>query len=40
MPFNRCHYRGDAGMKRWVGPGVIADHIINIGGAMEKRAAP
>src|SRR6476659_6784721 len=37
---NRCRYKGDAGMKRWVGLGMIADNIINIGRAMEKRAAP
>src|SRR6266568_1890748 len=37
---NRCRYKGDAGMKRWVGLGVIADIIINIGRAMEKQAAP
>jgi IS5 family transposase len=36
---NRCRYKGEAGMKRWVGLGVIADNIINIGRAMEKRAA-
>jgi len=35
---NRCRYKGDAGMRRWVGLGVIADNIINIGRAMEKRA--
>ena len=35
---NRCRYKGDAGMKRWVGLGVIADNIINIGRAMEQRA--
>ncbi len=35
---NRCRYKGDAGMKRWVGLGVVADNIINIGRAMEKRA--
>ena len=35
---NRCRYKGDVGMKRWVGLGVIADNIINIGRAMEKRA--
>lgn len=28
---NRCRYRGDAGMQRWVGWGVIADNLINIG---------
>lgn len=27
----RCRYRGDAGMQRWVGLGVIADNLINIG---------
>lgn len=37
---NRCRYKGEAGMKRWVGLGVIADNIVNIGRAMEKRAAP
>jgi IS5 family transposase len=37
---DRCRYKGDAGMKRWVGLGVIADNIINIGRAMEKQAAP
>jgi IS5 family transposase len=34
---NRCRYKGDAGMKRWVGLGVIADNLINIGRAMEKK---
>src|SRR3989442_14595846 len=28
---NRCRYRGDAGMQRWIGFGVIADNLINIG---------
>jgi transposase, IS5 family len=28
---NRCRYRGEAGMQRWVGLGVIADNLINIG---------
>ena len=28
---NRSRYKGDAGMKRWVGLGVIADNLINIG---------
>ena len=26
----RCRYKGDGGMKRWVGLGVIADNLINI----------
>ena len=36
---NRCRYKGDDGMKRWVGFGVIADNLINIGGALAKRSA-
>ena len=35
---DRCHYKGDAGMKRWVGLGVIADNIVNIGRTMEKQS--
>jgi IS5 family transposase len=35
---SRCRYRGEAGMKRWVGLGVIADNLISIGTAMAKRA--
>ena len=31
---SRCRYRGLDGMKRWVGLGVIADNLINIGSAM------
>ena len=27
----RCRYRGLSGMKRWIGLGVIADNLINIG---------
>ena len=37
---NRCRYKGDAGMKRWVGLGVIADTLINIGCAMAKPSSP
>ena len=36
----RCRYKGYAGMHRWVGLGVIADNLVNIGRAMEKQAAP
>src|SRR5215510_5470006 len=36
---NRCRYKGDKGMKRWVGFGVIADNLINIGGTLAKRSA-
>jgi IS5 family transposase len=28
---NRCRYRGDDGMHRWVGLGVIADNLITLG---------
>jgi IS5 family transposase len=35
---NRCRYKGDAGMKRWVGLGVIADNLVNIGGTMQKQS--
>ena len=34
---NRCRYRGEEGMHRWVGFGIIADNLINIGNAI---AAP
>ena len=37
---NRCRYKGNAGMKRWVGLGVIADNLINIGRAMAKQSVP
>jgi IS5 family transposase len=36
---NRCRYRGDDGMKRWVGLGVIADNLINIGRVLALHAA-
>jgi transposase, IS5 family len=36
----RCRYKGLIGMKRWVGLGVIADNVVNIGRAMKKEAAP
>jgi IS5 family transposase len=35
---DRCRYKGYDGMNRWVGLGVIADNVVNIGRAMEKRA--
>ena len=31
---NRCRYKGADGMKRYVGLGIIADNLINIGRAM------
>jgi len=36
---NRSRYRGDDGMKRWVGLGVIGDNLINIGHAFAKKPA-
>lgn len=35
----RCRYRGHDGMHRWVGLGVIADNLINVGTFLERRAA-
>jgi IS5 family transposase len=37
---SRGRYKGFVGMHRWVGFGVIADNLINIGCAMEKQADP
>jgi IS5 family transposase len=37
---NRCRYKGFVGMNRWVGFGVIADNLINIGRAMHTNSAP
>jgi transposase, IS5 family len=37
---SRCRYKGPAGMERWVGFGVIADNLINIGHVMEEAAEP
>jgi len=34
---NRCRYRGDPGMERWVGLAVIADNVINIGRVLATR---
>jgi IS5 family transposase len=34
---NRCRYKGDQGMRRWVGLGVISDTLINIGCALLKK---
>ena len=37
---DRCRYKGDSGMRRWVGLGVIGDNLIAIGNAMEKKSYP
>jgi transposase, IS5 family len=34
---DRSRYKGDAGMKRWVGLGVIADNLVNISRAMAEQ---
>ncbi|MBC8165151.1 MAG: ISNCY family transposase [Bryobacteraceae bacterium] len=36
---SRCRYSGAEGMKRWVGLGVIADNLINIGKALAVARA-
>jgi IS5 family transposase len=35
---NRCRYKGQSGMKRWVGFGVIGDNLINIGRSLTASA--
>ena len=35
----RCLYRGIEGMKRWVGFGVLADNLINMGKALSAQAS-
>src|SRR5260370_28815548 len=35
---DRCRYKGNAGMKRRVGLGIIADNVVNIGRTMEKQS--
>jgi IS5 family transposase len=37
---DRSRYRGQAGIKRWVGLGVIADNLVNISRAMAKQPSP
>ena len=36
---DRCRYRGDDGMDRWVGFGVIADNLINMGRVLVAQGA-
>ena len=35
---NRCRYKGSAGIQRWVGLGVIADNLINIGSYLATKS--
>jgi IS5 family transposase len=37
---DRCHYKGLLGMHRWVGLGVIADNLVNIGLTMQDQSGP
>jgi IS5 family transposase len=36
---DRCRYKGDVGMQRWVGLGVVGDNLITIGTALAKRSS-
>jgi IS5 family transposase len=35
---DRCRYKGYVGMNRWVGLGVIADNVVNLGQALKRQA--
>ena len=37
---DRCRYKGYVGMNRWVGLGVIADNVVNIGQALKRQTSP
>lgn len=37
---NRCRYKGDRGMRRWVGLGVIGDVLINLSCALLQNSSP
>jgi transposase, IS5 family len=37
---DRCRYNGLVGMNRWVGLGVIADNLVNVGRALEAKPGP
>jgi transposase, IS5 family len=36
---DRCRYKGEVGMKRWVGLGVISDNLINIARATNEKSS-
>jgi IS5 family transposase len=36
---NRCRYKGFEGMQRWVGLGVVADNLIQIGRCLAAQRA-
>jgi IS5 family transposase len=35
---HRCRYKGDSGMRRWVGLGVIGDNLVTMGNAIARRS--
>jgi transposase, IS5 family len=35
---SRSRYKSELGMQRWVGLGVIADNLVNIGRVISRRA--
>jgi IS5 family transposase len=37
---DRCRYKTEVGMQRWVGLGVISDNLVNIGRMMNRPTAP
>jgi transposase, IS5 family len=37
---DRCRYKSEVGMQRWVGLGVISDNLVNIGRVMSRRVLP
>ena len=36
---DRCRYKGYVGMNRWVGLGVIADNVVNIGQTLKRQTS-
>jgi transposase, IS5 family len=36
---DRCRYKSEVGMQRWVGLGVISDNLLNFGRVMSRRTA-
>ena len=37
---DRCRYKGHVGIDRWIGLGIVADNVVNIGQALKRRAKP
>ena len=37
---DRCRYKSEVGVQRWVGLGVISDNLVNIGRVMSRRVLP